>query len=110
MNMGYFRVPYLLDGPSYPSWLTATTAFVLMFVYGMWSGLIYRRAGLPGTTIFRAARLGAPALAAIITTWVHGWTDIGRLVTVLTAAGLTGVLAGAVMLAGGFATIRRLTM
>jgi hypothetical protein len=37
---------------------------------------------------------------------------IGRFLTALTATGLTGVLAVAVavMLAGGFATIRRLTM
>ncbi|MEV5706659.1 hypothetical protein [Actinoallomurus sp. NPDC052274] len=112
MDMGYFRVPYLLDGPWYLSWLTAATAFVLLFVYGMWYGLIYRRAGLPGTMIFGATQLGVLALAAIIATWAHGWADIGRFFTTITATGVTGVLAAAVavMLAGGFATIRRLTI
>jgi hypothetical protein len=112
MNMAYFRIPYLLDGPWYLSWLTATTTFVLLFVYGMWYGLIYRRAGLPGTAIFGATQLGALALAAIIATWMHGWTDIGHFFTTITATGVTGVLGAAVvvMLAGGFATIRRLTV
>ncbi|MER7789278.1 hypothetical protein [Streptomyces sp. NPDC097640] len=112
INMAYFRVPYLLDGPWYLSWITATTTFVLLFVYGMWYGLIYRRAGLPGTAIFGAAQLGALALAAIIATWVHGWTDIGHFFTTITAPGVTAALAAvvALMLAGGFATIRRLTV
>ncbi|GAA4606793.1 hypothetical protein GCM10023195_24990 [Actinoallomurus liliacearum] len=112
LHMAYFRVPYLLDGPWYLSWLTATTTFVLLFVYGMWYGLVHRRAGLPGTMIFGATQLGVLALAAIIATWAHGWADIGRFLTTITATGVTGVLAAAVavMLAGGFATIRRLTI
>jgi DNA-binding transcriptional regulator YhcF (GntR family) len=75
-------------------------------------GLIYRRAGLPGTSIFGATQLGALAIAAIITTWAHGWGNIGRFLTAITATGVTGALAVAVavMLAGGFATIRRLTV
>ncbi|MFE9123170.1 hypothetical protein [Streptomyces sp. NPDC007172] len=112
LNMAYFRIPYLLDGPWYLSWLTATTMFVLMFVYGMWYGLIYRRAGLPGTAVFGATQLGALALAAIIATWAHGWTGIGHYISTITATGVTGVLAAvvAVLLAGGFATIRRLAI
>ncbi|SEO57620.1 hypothetical protein [Actinacidiphila rubida] len=112
MDMAYFRVPYVLDGPWYQSWLTATTAFALLFVYGMWYGLVFRRAGLPGTTVFGAAQLAVLALAAVVATWVHGWKDIGHLFTTLTATGLTACLAAvlAVMLAGGFATMRRLTI
>ncbi|MGE7437591.1 MULTISPECIES: hypothetical protein [Kitasatospora] len=112
INMAYFRVPHLLDGPWYLSWLTATTMFVLMFVYGMWYGLVYRRAGLPGTTAFGAAQLGALALATLVATWAHGWTGIGHYLGTVTATGLTGVLAVAVavLLAGGFATIRRMTI
>lgn len=112
IDMAYFRVPYLLDGPWYLSWLTATTTFVLLFVYGMWYGLVFRRAGLPGAMVFGAAQLGALALAAVIATWVHSWRGIGRFFTTLTATGLTGILAGtvALMLAGGFATIRRLAV
>lgn len=112
MHMAYFRVPYLLDGSWYLSWLTATVTFVLLYVYGMWFGLVFRRAGLPGATLFGAAQLGVLALAAIIATWVHCWRGIGRFLTALTATGATGViaLAVAVMLTGVFATIRRLTV
>ncbi|MFB7619904.1 hypothetical protein [Kitasatospora sp. NPDC056181] len=112
INMAYFRVPHLLDGPWYLSWLTATTMFVLMFVYGMWYGLVYRRAGLPGTTAFGAAQLGALAVAALVATWAHGWTGIGHYLGTVTTTGLTGFLAVAVavLLAGGFATIRRMTI
>ncbi|MFI1097252.1 hypothetical protein [Streptomyces sp. NPDC020917] len=112
MHMAYFRVPYLLDGPWYRSWLTAATLFVLLFVYGMWYGLIHRRSGLPGTMVFGAAQLGVLALAAVIVTGLHGWNRVGHFCAAVTALGLTGILAaaGAVMLAGGFATLRRLTV
>ncbi|MFE9610271.1 hypothetical protein [Streptomyces sp. NPDC006012] len=112
IDMAYFRMPFLLDGPWYQSWLTATTVFVLLFVYGMWYGLVHRRAGIPGTAFFGAAQLGVLALAAVIATWVHGWGGIGRFLTTLTAAGVTGVIAVAVavLLAGAFATLRRLTV
>jgi hypothetical protein len=112
MRMAYFRVPYLLDGSWYLSWLTATTVFLLLFVYGMWYGLIFRRGGLPGATVFGAGQLGVLALAAVVATWVHGWTGVGRFFTTLSATGVTVVLAvaAAVMLAGSFAVIRRLTV
>jgi hypothetical protein len=112
MNMGYFRVPYILDGSWYLSWLTASIAFVLMFAYGMWYGLVYRRAGLIGTAIFGGAQICVLALAAIIATWVHGWAGLGHFFATITATGVTAVLAiaAAVLLAGGFATIRRLAV
>lgn len=49
-----------------------------MFAYGMWYGLVYRRAGLIGTAIFGAARVCVLALAAIIATSVHGWAGLGH--------------------------------
>jgi hypothetical protein len=112
MNMGYFRVPYILDGSWYLSWLTASVTFVLMFAYGMWYGLVYRRAGLVGTAIFGAAQVSVLALAAIIATWVHGWGGLGHFFATITGTGVTVVLAlaAAVLLAGGFATIRHLAV
>ncbi|WP_037603386.1 hypothetical protein [Streptacidiphilus rugosus] len=112
MDMAYFRVPFLLEGPWYLSWLTASTVFAFLFVYGMWYGLVFRRAGLPGTSLFGAAQLGALALAAVVTTWAHGWSDVGRFFSAFTATGVTGALAAAVvlLLAGGFFSIRRLTV
>ena len=43
MKMGFFRVPYILQGPWYLTWLTSFVALALLFVYGMWFGLVYRR-------------------------------------------------------------------
>ncbi|MGH3200189.1 MAG: hypothetical protein ACREOE_11260 [Gemmatimonadales bacterium] len=67
---------------------------------------------MTGTVIFGAAQLCVLALAAVITTWVHGWADIGHLFATITATGVTAILAiaAAVLLAGGFATIRHLTV
>lgn len=112
MNMGYFRVPYILDGSWYLSWLTASVIFLLMFAYGMWYGLVYRRLGMTGTLIFGAAQLSVLALAAIVATWVHGWAGLGHFFTTISAAGVTAVLAvaAAALLVGGFATIRRLAV
>ena len=112
MNMGYFRVPYILDGSWYLSWLTASVAFLLMFAYGLWYGLVYRRLGMTGTVIFGAAQLSVLALAAVVATWVHGWAGLGHFFTTISAAGVTAVLAveAAALLAGGFATIRRLAV
>ncbi|MFJ2634703.1 hypothetical protein ACIO6U_22570 [Streptomyces sp. NPDC087422] len=112
MRMAYFRVPFLLDGAWYVSWLTAAVAFFLLFVYGMWYGLVFRRAGLPGATAFGGAQLGVLALVALIATWAHGWKGIGHFFAGLTALGVTGVLAAvvAVLLAGGFATVHRMTV
>ncbi|HEX5300780.1 MAG TPA: hypothetical protein VFW50_27690 [Streptosporangiaceae bacterium] len=112
MNMGYFRVPYILDGSWYLSWLTASVTFLLMFAYGMWYGLVYRRLGMTGTLIFGAAQLSVLALAAIVATWVHGWAGLGHFFTTISAAGVTAVLAvaAAALLVGGFATIRRLAV
>jgi hypothetical protein len=44
--------------------------------------------------------------------WTSAWHNIGHIFTALSAAGLTGLLAVAlaVLLAGGFATMRRLTV
>jgi len=64
IKMGYFRVPYILDGSWYLSWLTASAAFILLFAYGMWYGLVYRRGGPVGTVVFGAAQLCVLALAA----------------------------------------------
>jgi hypothetical protein len=112
MHMAYFRVPYILDGPWYLSWLTASIIFVLMFAYGMWYGLIYRRAGIPGTVTFSASQIGVLTLGAVITTWAHGWTGVGHLLDRVTSSGITAALAAAaaIMLAGGLATVRRLTI
>ena len=55
ISMAFFRVPYILDGPWYLTWLTSFVALTLLFVYGMWFGLVYRRWNLVGLVAFLAA-------------------------------------------------------
>ena len=112
MHMAYFRVPGLLDGTWWQTWLTASAAFVLLFAYGMWYGLIYRRARLAGTAAFGVAQVLVLALLAAITTWVHGWSQLGHFLSTAATAASPAILAGiaAILLAGGLATVRRLAI
>jgi hypothetical protein len=112
MTMGFFRVPYILQGPWFQTWLTCFVALTLFFVYGMWFGLVFRRWGLIGLVSFAAAQVTLLVIGAVLASWSHGWHDIGHFFSVLSATGLTGLLAGftAVLLVGGFATMRRVTV
>jgi hypothetical protein len=112
MTMGFFRVPYILQGPWYETWLTSFVALTLLFVYGMWFGLVYRRWSLTGLTLFGAAQVALLVTGAVIATWAHAWHDLGHFFSVLSATGLTGLLAVATvaLLAGGFVTMRRVTV
>jgi hypothetical protein len=112
VRLHFFRVAYILPGPWYLTWLTSFIALTLMFVAGMWVGLVYRRWNLLGLCTF----LGAVAIVllggAVITSHAHAWPAIGRFFTALSAAGLTGLLAGlaVLLLAGCYATMRRVTV
>jgi hypothetical protein len=112
VNMYFFRVPYILAGRWYLTWLTSMVGLALLFVYGMWIGLVYRRWNLIGLAVFIAAQTTVLLVAALIATWAHAWPGTGRFFTSLTAAGLTGMLAllAAALLAGGYVTIRRATV
>jgi hypothetical protein len=112
VNMGFFRVPYLLNGPWYLTWLTSFVGLTMLFLYGMWFGIVYRRWSTIGTVVFIAAQVVVLLAAAAVVTLAHGWTGVGQFFTDLTAAGLTGLLAvlAVALLAGGRATIRRATV
>ena len=112
VHMSFFRVAFVLNGPWYLTWLTSFVGLTLLFVYGMWFGIVYRRWGALGTIAFIAAQVTVLLGAVIIVTWAHGWTGVAHFFTGLTAAGLTGLLAvlAAALLAGGHATIRRATI
>jgi hypothetical protein len=112
VSMHFFSVPYLLNGPWYATWLTVFVATVMLFVYGMWYGIVHRRWGLIGTVTFVAAQVLVVLAWVLAVTWSHAWPSVGGFFTGLTALGLTGVIAvlAAVLLAGGHATIRRATV
>ena len=109
VQMHFFQVPYVLAGPWYLTWLTSSVALALLFVYGMWFGIVYRRWNLIGAAAFTVAQLTLVLAAVLLVASANAWSSVGHFFTGLTAAGLTGLLAGlaVLLLAGGHATIRR---
>jgi hypothetical protein len=103
-NLFFFRVPYILDGPWYLTWLTSFVVLVLAFVYGMWYSIVYRIWRAVGTLTFLAAQVTGLSTVGILFTWAHVWP--------LAAPGLTGLLAAltVLLLAGGYAAMRRVTV
>ncbi len=109
----FFRVPYILAGPWYLTWLTGFVGLSLMFGYGTWFGLVYKRWNLAGLLTFIAAQVTAGYAAWLALTRAHAWPAIGRFLTTISATGLTGLLAAlaVTLAAGGYITaMRRLTV
>jgi hypothetical protein len=107
-----FQIPYVLDGPWYVTWLTATAALALLSVWGMWFGIVYRRWNLAGVLVFSGVQISVLLLAGLVITWSHAWSGTGHFLTVLPGARLAGLLVAltAVLMGGGYATIRRATV
>ena len=110
LRMEFFRVPYLFAGPWYLTWLTSFVGLALMLAWGMWFGIVYRRWNLAGLLSFIAVQ--ALAAVLLIIGMAHDWPSVGRFFTTLTIGGLTGLLAAltVALLAGGYATVRRVTV
>ena len=108
LSITFFRVPHLLNGPWYATWLTSFVALSALFVYGMWYGIVNRRWGMLGVLAFIAVQ----ALVALAVTFAYSWTGAGGDLASMSALDLTGVIAAltAVFLAGGHATIRRVAV
>jgi hypothetical protein len=112
VHLSFFQVSYILAGPWYLTWLTSFAGLAVVFVYGMWFGLIYWRWDVAGLLVFAAAQVIAGGAGALAATRTGAWPAIGRFFTTLGAAGLTGVIAAlaVVLLAGGYTTMRRVTV
>lgn len=112
VGLHFFRVAYILPGPWYLTWLTSFIVLGLMFIYGMWVALVYRRWNVLGLLAFAGAQATVVVAGVIAASRAGAWPAIGRFFTTLSAAGLTGLLAALVMilLAGGYATIRGVTV
>jgi hypothetical protein len=116
LSITFFRVPYILNGPWYATWLTSFVGLAALFVYGMWYGIVNRRWGMLGLLAFIAVQV----LVALAVTFAYSRAGAGPLrlrpageyPATLTALELTGVIAAltVVCLAGGQATIRRVTV
>ena len=110
--MHFFRVPWIMDGPWYQTWLTSFVLLVLFFLYGMWYGLVYRRWNVVGLVAFIAVQVLAGLVVVVAASVTHNWAGVGHFFITLTAPALTGVLAAvaAAMGLGGLTTIRRVTV
>jgi hypothetical protein len=110
LSLHFLRVPYLLNGPWYATWLTSFVGLSALFAYGMWLGIVYSRWGSLGTVAFLAAQALVVAAAVVVASSEHWQIRSGA--GGLTALGLTGVVAGltVLLLTGGHATIRRATV
>jgi len=110
--MHFFRVPYILVGPWYLTWLTSFVGLALLFIYGMWFSIVYRRWRMSGTLAFLAAQVTVVLAIVLLIIRTDAGPGIARFLTGLPAAGLTGLLAAlaALLFAGGYATIRRVTV
>lgn len=112
VGLHFFRVSYILAGPWYLTWLTSFVGLTLMFLYGMSFGAAWRRWRLAGILAYSGAQVLALLIWVITVSSSHAWPSVGHFFTTLSAAGLTGLLAGvtAVLLAGGYGTMRRVTV
>jgi hypothetical protein len=114
LHMIFFRVPYLLGGAWYSTWLTSAVVLFALFVYGMWYGIVYSRWALVGAAAFTAAQALAIAVVSVLVAFEHRhlWSAASGSFAGLTALGLTGVIAvlALILLAGGHSTVRRVTV
>ena len=112
VGLHFFRVPWIMDGPLYQTWLTSAVLLVLFYVYGMWYGLVYRRWSLPGLVAFIAAQMLVALTAVAAVSMTHTWATAGHFFTAMKVPALTGLLAAAAVALGlgGFTTIRRVTI
>ena len=79
VGLHFFRVAYILPGPWYLTWLTSFVLLALMFVCGMWFGLIYRRWNLLGLCGFLAALVTVGVAGVVPSPHAHAWPAIGQL-------------------------------
>jgi hypothetical protein len=110
--MHFFRVPWILAGPWYLTWLTSFVLIAACALYGAWTGVTYRRWGLPGLTILLAAQVLVGAAVVVALALTHDWSGADSFFLSLRPPALTGVVAGLSVLIGlgGFAAIRRVTL
>jgi hypothetical protein len=108
LSITFFRVPHLMNGPWYDTWLTSFVLLSALFVYGMWYGIVNQRWGILGLIAFMAVQ----ALVALAVRSAYTWSGVGGHLAGLSALDQTGGIAvlAVVFLAGGHATVRRATV
>jgi hypothetical protein len=109
LSIHFFRVPHLLNGPWYATWLTSAVGLFALFIYGMWYGIMTHRWGLLGTLAFIAVQALVAVAGGLVVGFEHWhvWPSANG-----SALGLTGLIAAlaVLLLVAGHATIRRATV
>src|SRR5215831_5022063 len=80
----FFRVPWIMDGPWYQTWLTSFVLLVLFFLYGMWYGLVFRRWSLLGLVAFIGAQMLAALAVVVAVSLTSNWHAFGHFFAALT--------------------------
>jgi hypothetical protein len=106
LSLRFFRVPYLLNGPWYDTWLTSAVILFALFTYGMWSSIVQRRWGTNGTLAFIAAQAVVVAVGTAVAWHLESAGDSSAGLPALRLSGVVAALT-VLLLAGGHATIRR---
>lgn len=112
LQLHFFRVPWILDGPWYQVLVTNFVLLTLVFLFGLWLGLIYRRFALLGSIVFYCVLSLIVVVAVMIITWQQAWPQVWSFLVnldILAASGILALVAIVVGL-GGFLTIRRITV
>ena len=112
IDMHFFRVPWILDGPWYQVLATNFVLLSLIFLAGLLFGLIYRRFGIVGMVLFSGALIVVALAAVLLVTWRQWWSQLWSYLAdldILSATGILAIVAAGTAL-GGYATIRRITV
>ena len=112
LQLHFFRVPWILDGSWYQVLITSFALLSLVFLLGLWVGLIYRRWGTVGGVVFFAAFAVLLVGASLIITWAQWWPRVGAYLSGLDilVASLWVLVLAAIVALGGYVTIRRITV
>ncbi|MFZ0996362.1 MAG: ABC transporter permease [Candidatus Dormiibacterota bacterium] len=110
-SLHFFRVSYILAGPWYLTWLTSFVGLTLLFIYGLSYGIVYRRWNRLGLVAFIVGQVAVIRVWIVIADRGHNWGGAGFSFTP-SAVGLTAMLGAlaVVLLVGGFALMRRVTV
>src|SRR5664279_3055641 len=106
-------LPFALTlGVSRRTYYLGTVLLGLVFLFGLWSGLIHRRFGLIGTVAFAALWVVVGVGLVLLVTWRQWWPAVGSYLSALNVLAASGMLAlvAAALAGGGYLTIRRITV
>ncbi|MGA7172977.1 MAG: ABC transporter permease [Candidatus Dormiibacterota bacterium] len=112
VSLHFFQVSFILAGPWYLTWLTSFVGLSLLFFYGMSYGIVFARWARFGLVAFMIGQVAVIRAWILVANWADSRPGVGHFLTNPGAAGVTGMLGALaiVLLLGGFAVMRRLTV